>query len=53
MTAPLQSFRIHFADGSKCDVQAKDANAARKQAERPGGALIIKIKRIKEAAHAR
>ncbi len=49
------TFRVHFADGERLDIDAEDAKAVRKQAEaaRPGH-FIKKIKQLKEAvSHAR
>jgi len=41
-------FRIHFADGSKLDLQAETAEAARKAAaKRFPDVHIVKIKRVK------
>lgn len=42
------SFRIHYADGSKIDVQAKDAKGAQVEAaKRNPGQIIAKIKVVR------
>lgn len=49
------TFRVHFVDGERFDIDAEDAKSVRKKAEamRPGH-LIKKIKQLKEAvSHAR
>lgn len=42
-------FRVHFADGSKIDIDAATAEAARKQAAKQvPGVKVLKIKIVRE-----
>lgn len=51
----VTTFRVHFADSQRLDIEAEDAKAVRASAEavKPG-VIIKKIKQLKEAvSHAR
>jgi len=46
---PLLPFRVHFIDGDKMDVTARDADEAREIAERLRSVKVDKVKLVKEA----
>jgi hypothetical protein len=47
----MSLFRVHLANGSKLDIPAETAANARRIAhEQTGGAIVTKIKIVKEAA---
>lgn len=47
----MTTFRIHFQDGRKIDVQAPNAVAARKLPSVKDSGAVIKIKVVKETAN--
>lgn len=46
----MPTFRIHLADGSKHDIDAKTPEDARKIVQARESGLIVKIKRVREVA---
>jgi len=46
---PLIPFRVHYVDGDKMDVTARDAKEAREIAERLRSVKVDKVKLVKEA----
>lgn len=46
---PLLPFRVHFIDGDKMDVTARDAGEAREIADRLRTVKVDKVKLVKEA----
>jgi|GEM_PF-2040164 hypothetical protein len=48
---PLIPFRVHYVDGDKMDVTARDAKEAREIAERLRSVKVDKVKRVKENTH--